>query len=175
MFAETYAEVTSRYPGAIETEAIVFVRGKIDRKRETPSLLINEVLPIAEALPRLTTTVLLKLDGGRHTIEQLRKIKPLVEGHKGNLPLFVQTETAEGQKVSLRLPKDMNVRPTTAMVEDLDRLLGSGTVQLVGNGTRRIKRLQQQALFKEAAQSSEVAAQPSDEQAAQQLDEEEMM
>ncbi len=174
MFAETYAEVTSRYPGAVETEAIVFVRGKIDRNRETPSLLINEVLPIGEALPKLTTTVLLKLEEARHTIEQLRKIKPIVEGHKGNLPLFAQTETPEGKKVVLRLPKDMNVRPTTAMVEDLDRLLGSGTVQLVGNGTRRIKRLQQQALFKETGQA-ETVAQPSDELAAEQLDAEEML
>src|SRR3954464_9597660 len=50
MFAETYAEICQKYPDAVEVETIVFVRGKIDRKRETPSLLINEVLPINDAL-----------------------------------------------------------------------------------------------------------------------------
>jgi DNA polymerase III subunit alpha len=173
-YAESYAEIIARYPEAMKMESIVFIRGKIDRKRENPQLIVNEILPIAEAMPKLTTTVLLRLDEARHSIEQLRKIKPVIEGHKGNLPLFAQTETVEGQKVSLRLPKEMNVRPTTAMVEDLDRLLGSGTVQLVGNGTRRIKRLQQQALFKETAQA-ETVTQPSDEVAAEQLDAEEML
>ena len=70
----------------------------------------------------------------------------------------------------------MNVRPTTAMVEDLDRLLGSGTVQLYGERQRRMKRLQQQALFKESEQPvAEPTAQASDEQASQQMDEEEML
>src|SRR5581483_7750658 len=54
MFAETYAEICQKYPTAVALESIVFVRGRIDRKRETPSLLINEVIPIADALPRLT-------------------------------------------------------------------------------------------------------------------------
>ena len=36
-------------------ESICFVRGKVDKKRETPSLLINEILPVAEAAARLTT------------------------------------------------------------------------------------------------------------------------
>jgi len=80
MFAETYAEVLKKYPGAVEVERIVFVRGKIDRKRETPSLLINEVLPIADALPKLTTTVALKLDGARHNIDQTANLR-------GNIPL----------------------------------------------------------------------------------------
>ena len=124
MFAETYADIVKKYPAAVEVEQIVFVRGKIDRKRETPSLMINEVLPIADAMPRLTTTVLLKLDGTRHNAEHLKQIKPRLASHKGNLPLFVQTESAEGQKVILKLPKDLSVRPTPALVDDLDQLLG---------------------------------------------------
>ncbi len=176
MFAETYADIVKKYPAAVEVEQIVFVRGKIDRKRETPSLMINEVLPIADAMPRLTTTVLLKLDGTRHNAEHLKQIKPRLASHKGNLPLFVQTETGEGQKVILKLPKDLNVRPTPALIDDLDQLLGAGTVQLYGDGQRRMKRLQQQALFKESEQPvAEPTTQASDEQASQQMDEEEML
>ena len=39
------------------------------------------------------------------------------------------------------------------MIDELDQLLGPGTVQLFGDGIRRMKRLQQQALFKEAEQA----------------------
>ena len=48
------------------SEAIVFVKGKVDRKRETPSLLVNEVIPLADAVTRLTTAVAMKLDATRH-------------------------------------------------------------------------------------------------------------
>jgi DNA polymerase III subunit alpha len=176
MFAETFAEITGRYPDAVANESIVFVRGKIDRKRETPSLLINEVLPINDALPKLTTDVVLKLDSARHNLEQLRQIKPALQAHKGNLSLYLQTESVDGKKVTFKLPKDLSVRPTKALVEEIDGMLGSGTVQLVGAGTRRMKRLQQQALFKEVEQAStDASARPSDEQIAQQLDEQEML
>jgi DNA polymerase-3 subunit alpha len=176
MFAETYADILKKYPGAVEVERIVFVRGKIDRKRETPSVLINEVLPIADALPKLTTTVALKLDGTRHNSEQLREMKSRLKNHKGNLPIFAQIETLDGRKVVMKFPKDLNVRPTPALIDDLDQLLGAGTVQLYGDGQRRLKRLQQQALFKESEQPTvEASAQPTDEQVSQQMDEEEML
>ena len=71
------------------------------------------MLPLADALPKLTTTVVLKLDGRRHNTDQLKQIRPRLASHKGNLPLFVQTESMDGQKVILKLPKDLSVvRPS---------------------------------------------------------------
>jgi DNA polymerase-3 subunit alpha len=169
-YAEAYADIVARYPDALKIDSIVFVKGKVDRKRENPCLIINEVMPISEALPKLTTSAVLKLDAG-HSGEQLRQIKQLLAKHKGNLPLFAQVETMEN-KVVLRLPKDMNVRPTMALVEEVDQVLGDGTVQLYGEGQRRLKRLQQQALFKES-ESAAAATEPStasEEQILEQMD-----
>ncbi len=52
VFAEAFAHINDKYPGALSTENILFVRGKVDRKRETPSLLVNEVIPMSEAAGR---------------------------------------------------------------------------------------------------------------------------
>jgi hypothetical protein len=41
------------------------------------------------------------------------------------------------------------VRLTRDLVEDLEMLLGPGSVQLGGDGQKRMKRLAQQQLFKE--------------------------
>ena len=175
IFAETYADIIKRYPDSIDVEKILFVRGKIDRKRETPSLLINDVIPIGDALPKLTTDVVLKLDGARHDVEKLRQLKPALAAHKGNLSLYLQTESLDGKKVTMKLPKDLSVRPTRALIDELDTVLGAGAVQLVGAGTRRMKRLQQQALFKESETAPVESTSPSDEQVAQQMDEEEVL
>src|SRR5438270_2430034 len=55
VFAENYAQICVKYPTAVAMESIVFVKGKVDKKRETPSLLVNEIIPITDAIPKLTT------------------------------------------------------------------------------------------------------------------------
>ncbi len=150
MFAETFAEVNQKYPTAVANESIVFVRGKVDRKRETPSLLVNEVIPVAEAAGRLTTAVVLKLDPLRHNGQAVNEIEGMLKRHKGNTEVFVQI-SSPSRKVTARLDRERFVRPTPQLVGDLEQLLGSGSVQLCGVGTRRRKRAaaQEQPLFKE--------------------------
>lgn len=153
LFAETFAEVNQKYPEAIANESIVFVRGKIDRKRETPSILVNEVLPVSESIAKLTTAVAVKLDPMRHLPRMVEQIDPLLRQHKGNTEVFLQVATGPTRRVTMKLDRDRFVRPTREMVDDLDRLLGAGSVQLCGAGTRRRKQAAatQEPLFKEEA------------------------
>jgi DNA polymerase-3 subunit alpha len=157
VFAELYAALVARNAELLTSGSICFVKAKVDRKRETPCLVINEIFSIAEAVPKLTTTVAIKLDPLRHDAGALREIKPLLARHKGNLPVFAQVKELSGRKVTMKLPKDLNVRPTTALVDDIDLKLGHGTLQLYGDGQRRLRRIQQQVLFREADQASEEA------------------
>ena len=69
----------------------------------------------------------------------------------GKKELFVQIQTADGKKVSLRVNGELGVRLTKTLVDDLEQLLGNGSVQLGGDGQKRMKRLAQQQLFKDAA------------------------
>jgi DNA polymerase-3 subunit alpha len=146
-FAETYAEIIQKYPNAVSNESICFIRGKVDRKRETPSILINEVIPIEDAVNRLTTGLILKLDPTKHAADTLQEIKPLLQKYKGNSEVFCQVPSAAGL-VSIRLDRSVAVKPTKAMEEDLQMRLGNEAVQLLGAGTKRLKRLEQQKLFK---------------------------
>ena len=162
IWAETLAEITEKYPNVISNERIVFVKGRVDRKRETPSLQINEVLPVEESIAKFTTSVLLKLDRTRHNAEAVQRIKPALAAHRGRTPVFSAVALDASQSLILKLPDDCAVRPSQAMVDDLEQALGSGAVQLYGIGSRRIKRQTQQALFKsEAAAESEPAAEAS--------------
>src|SRR5205823_12078558 len=45
-FAEAYADISARYPGVLIAEKIVFLRGKVDKRRETPCLMVSDVLPV---------------------------------------------------------------------------------------------------------------------------------
>jgi DNA polymerase-3 subunit alpha len=147
-FAETFAEIAQKYPTAVANESIVFVRGKVDKKRETPSLLVNEVIPMDDAINRLTTGLMLKLDPTKHSADTLPQLKPLLEKHKGKADVFCQVPSATGL-VSIKLDRSLGVRPSKNMEEDLQMLLGNESVQLLGAGTKKARqRLEQQKLFK---------------------------
>jgi DNA polymerase-3 subunit alpha len=151
MFAETYAEVVAKYPNVVAAESICFVRGKVDKKRETPSLLINEVLPIGEVIPRLTTAVALKLDPLRHSPEVAAQLEEALRRHKGVVEVYLQVATGPDSKLVMRLDRERFVKATRDLVDDLEQLLGPGSVQLCGAGTKRRKKQQQQQLFKDEA------------------------
>ncbi len=52
-FSDTYAEC---YPH-LEVDRVVFLKGKIDRRREEPSIVVDKVIPIEQAPESLTETV----------------------------------------------------------------------------------------------------------------------
>jgi DNA polymerase III subunit alpha len=184
VFGDAYAEITKRYPEALANESILFVKGRIDKKRETPSLIVNDVIPIGEAMGRLTTAVAVKLDRTRHEPGVVPQMKPLLQRHKGNIRVYLQMATmdasvgdasvgdasvgdasvgdasvgdasvGDSKKVTMQLSRDLQVRPVKDLVDDLEMLLGSGSVQLMGEGSRRLKRLEQQKLFREDTESA---------------------
>ena len=139
-------------PGPLSPTLYPEYRGEgVSTGRETPSLLINEVIPIGESIGRLTTAVALKLDPARHPESVVTQLDPLLRRHKGNTEVYLQVATSPTQRVVMRLDRERFVKPTKELVDELELLLGGGSVQLCGAGTRRqkLKQQQQQSLFKE--------------------------
>jgi hypothetical protein len=183
-FAETYADIAGRYPEVFKSEQIVFVKGKVDRKRETPSLMINDILPVREAVAKLTTALGVRLDRGRHPAGVVEEIRQVVRKHPGRKEWFVVIP-ADRKTVTMRVNGELGVRISQELVEDLERVLGSGSVQLKGEATEKRRRMEQRKLFAEAAgEGTEVAVErpkdageigPEDEEAARDAAAAEMM
>jgi DNA polymerase III subunit alpha len=148
VFSESFAAITEKYPSALTKESIVFVKGKIDKKREIPSLLVNEIIPMNDAVPRLTTDIAIKLDPTKHGATVIGDLLPALARHKGTLPVYFQVGTPTG-KATLRIDRQHAVKVTPVLIGDIEQLLGSGSVDLAGQGSKRKKRLEQQRLFRE--------------------------
>ncbi len=112
LFAETFADVCKKYPDAVAVESIVFLRGKIDKRRETPSIVVNDVIPVADAVGKLTTAVAIRLDPLRHAPDVAMELEQLLKRHKGNTEVYLQVATRPDQRVVMRLDRDRWVRPT---------------------------------------------------------------
>jgi DNA polymerase-3 subunit alpha len=164
IWAEQFADFAKRYPEMIAMESIVFVKGKIDRRRETPCIIVNDMMPISDAIGKLTTAIAVKLDRARHSVQTVSDLAPVLKGHSGNLRIYLQVEMPDARKVLMQLPKPLSVRPSKQLLTDVEQILGAGTVQLRGEGARRLKRIEQQKLFAESAepQTNEPAASSED-------------
>ncbi|HYO08304.1 MAG TPA: DNA polymerase III subunit alpha [Tepidisphaeraceae bacterium] len=152
-FAETYADISARYPGVLANERIVLMRGKVDKRRETPCIMVTDVIPIEAAVGLLTTSIGVKLDRARHNSSTFADLRDVLRKHPGKKEIYLQVQAADGTKVSLKVNGDLGVKLTRDLVDDLERLLGNGSVQLGGDGQKRMKRLAQQQLFREEQQA----------------------
>jgi DNA polymerase-3 subunit alpha len=150
-FAETY----EKFAAWIKTEQIVFLRGKIDRRRETPSIVVNDVIPVEESVAKLTTNVGIKLDRVRHTPTIMPELKGILSKHKGTRDVYLQVATDAGRKVSTEAQPRTVHQTISGTGRDLQRLLGSGASSSAARAHGESAPLRQQQLFKETQAESE--------------------
>jgi DNA polymerase-3 subunit alpha len=162
LFAETLADVLKKYPDCIAAEQIVFLRGRVDRRRETPNIIVSDAIPMEDAVTKLTTSLGLKLDPLRHSSATAGELDPLLKRYKGNTEVYVQIAAPSGQRVIMRLDRERFVKTSLQLKQDLERLLGTDSVQFSGAGTRRRKRAVQEPLFKEEPIEAEPAPEPAE-------------
>jgi DNA polymerase-3 subunit alpha len=153
IFAETLADILKKYPDAVGVEQIVFVKGKVDRRRETPGIIVNEIIPVQEAISRLTRGVKVEIDVPDQAAEILTQLKGVLAKHRGNCETFLQVCLPDLRRALIRLDKQWHVKPSAMLKTDLESALkGHGRVEVAGDGTRRAKRAQQQSQMFDGAE-----------------------
>jgi DNA polymerase-3 subunit alpha len=163
IFSEGLTDILQRYPHALNEEQVVFIRGKVEKRRETPSLMVNEVIPIDDAVARLTRGIKLELNAQPDAAEVVEQLKPILQKHRGNCDTFLQVFSNNSKQVMIRLDRAWSVKPSKALKDDLEVVLnGHGKIELAGDGTKRTRRLQQQQLFKDAQAETQPDETPAD-------------
>jgi DNA polymerase-3 subunit alpha len=127
VFPETFA----KHASLIEADAMLLVRGKFEKDDESARIVATELLPIAALRERTTREVVIHLQGtkqGRTTFEQLAE---LLARHRGDRRVFLELDV-KGQEKPLRVRSEVaqRVKPTERLVNEVEQLCGSGSVEL---------------------------------------------
>ena len=114
----------------LQTDAVVLVAGSVDRRAgsEETNLIVNEIVPIAEAWRLQPRSVTLKLTDGLHDAATLDRLAELVRRHQGKVSLRLVLDLADGSRVLLEADRD-KVGWTPEFHRDLVALLGPGCVR----------------------------------------------
>jgi DNA polymerase-3 subunit alpha len=121
-FPNTY-ELVGQY---IAEDAIVVVRGRVDRRDEAPRLMAMDLSIPDTSTPDEVKPVVLALPPSRCTPPLVERLREVLASHPGSAE--VHLKLVNGSKSTLLRLGPIRVSPTTALMADLKALLGPNAV-----------------------------------------------
>ena len=119
---EAFAEVMLQ-------DAIVFVKGKLDYRRERANIMAEELIPMEQSLEKLAGRVRIRLNAGDVNDETVATIKSLCQSHRGRCPLQVTVKTHKGSVVATA-DKQYSVTPSDDFCRRMSQLVGKDNFQV---------------------------------------------
>ena len=128
VFPDTYEKTRP----LLEKDALVFVSGSIDRRREKPSIIVDDLIPINAALEQLTLAIKLTLPGIQPGGEFLGRLQDVLTRHAGGAMLVLEITPATRGDVRCLLRPDRKwfVKPNRKLMDELIGLLGEENLTL---------------------------------------------
>ncbi len=137
VFPKTYQQCGQ----LLKEGAIVFILGTVDRRRERPNIIVNQIVPIDDALEQLTAQITLRLPTSSK--ELLEGVREVLSRHHGNRPVLLELTPAVrcDVKAVIRADPQWFVAPSRKLIEELEEHLKQEDLLLVpkpnGNGNER--------------------------------------
>jgi DNA polymerase III subunit alpha len=125
-----FPETFGKFGHHIATDAMVLVRGKFEKDEESARLVATELQPISMLKERTTREVVIHVAvSSRNTFEALAE---LLSRHRGDRKVSLELDVKANGGHGLRVRADVaqRVRPAEKLVEEVEQLCGSGSVQL---------------------------------------------
>jgi DNA polymerase-3 subunit alpha len=125
-----FPEAFAKHGHLIAPDAMLLVRGKFERDDESARLVTTELQPISMLRERTTREVVIHLSASsRNTLEALAE---LLSRHRGDRRVSLELDVKKHGDAPLRVRADVaqRVRPSEKLVEEVEQLCGSGSVEL---------------------------------------------
>jgi DNA polymerase-3 subunit alpha len=115
----------------------VFVRGNVSRRGSRPSITVTDALPFQRMRSRFTDIVYLLVQDDRADDAVLKRLLALLQRYQGRTTVIVEIQ--EGDEVTaVQASSSLKVQVSDALVAELERLLGPGSVRLGAHKDRAL-------------------------------------
>jgi len=124
-----FSDIYEKCQDLVQEDAIVFVRGRVDRRRDEPSLRVTELIPVEKAVSRLTRYVTIRIDPNLMGDEQLTRVKGILRSHQGECPVILSLTGRNGRGgVYVQTSRDHYVAPCEELRREIESAVGRGAV-----------------------------------------------
>lgn len=128
-----FAKDLEKYQAQLAPESLVFFKGRVDRKREEPSLRVMEVIPLECGDEVLSSSVLLRVNCVGAEASLLKRIRETLDRFRGDRTVLLEMLTAGNLRVTMRANGRSGVRPTRDFCKAMEDILGEGSVTVCGS------------------------------------------
>ena len=124
-----FPDILKQYEDYLVEDNVIFVKGRVDRRRETPNIFASELIRLEEIREKLASKVRIRLNAEGITKEKVAEIKNICQHHRGNSPVYVSVKTDKG-KVHTKTDQSLFVRPDVDFCKKMKRLVGEENFRL---------------------------------------------
>ncbi len=118
-----FPAVLSKFAGFVVKDKVIFVKGKVDCRREKPNIFAEELINLEDVTEKLAAKVNIRLNAREITKEKITTIKSICEFHRGKSPLYVSIRTDKG-RVFAAADKNLSVNPDVEFCRKMKQLVG---------------------------------------------------
>ncbi len=126
IFPDTYAKVQR----LLETDAPVFVRGKVDNDESNAKILATDVFPMERVKEMLSRTVTIRINTMVAPADIAERLRPIIDEKKGAAEVVFELEFPGRFTVLVRPNPYVKISPDREFVESVERICGRDTVRL---------------------------------------------
>jgi DNA polymerase-3 subunit alpha len=126
VFPETFL----KHGTLVESDAMLLVRGKLEKDEESARIVATELMPIAALKERTTREVVIHL---RHASQARPMFEALAEAlarHRGDRRVSLELDVNGPRPLRVKADVAQRVRPSEKLVADVEQICGTGTVEL---------------------------------------------
>jgi len=124
-----FPETLKKFADILTEDKVLFVRGKVDCRREKPNVFAEELIELEQITARLAAKVRIDFQAENVTKEKIAAIKGICLHHKGKSPVCVSIETDTG-RVYATANKKLSVTPDVEFCRKIKHLVGDKNFQL---------------------------------------------
>ncbi len=129
-----FPETFGKHGSLIDTDAMLLVRGKLEKDDESARLVATELLPIAALMERTTREVAIHLKAPRHGRPVFEALAELLSRHRGDRRVSIELDVLDvrgpDRPLRVRAEVTQRVKPSERLVAEVEQLCGTGSVEL---------------------------------------------
>jgi DNA polymerase III alpha subunit len=124
-----FPSTLEKYKDLVVDGATVLAKAKIETRGEEPSLILEELIPIEDALTRFQGSLQISL--GPEDSGLLDRLRSCLGSHSGAIPVQFQVQGNDGSLRRVKLPRESSVALDQDLVLGLQEILGHERLALV--------------------------------------------
>ena len=132
--AVVFPSELAEFQSLLVPDAVVFIEGEVDRKREGPSIRTSRVVPADRAAAEFSRALLLDITP-ETPVESLIGV---LRDHRGKCPVYISVPAPDRLVAQIECHRSLCVTCTPSLLSDLAAIIGQNAICLLGPKKRAI-------------------------------------